>query len=170
MKNLKFIYIILLVSIIFSCKNQEEKNNFPLRYIIDIRGEKDSLIYSEDLESGSYNIVRNRFVFYVEDGKDSVFYSSSLNFESYQALPIEVTLKNEIISVTTNLINPSNFNSNLEKGEKTVHLFIQSVNSNNKMIHENSNIGAHFHYQKHLSEISQQLEQIFKRVQDVVKG
>jgi hypothetical protein len=57
----------------------------------------------------------------------------------------------------------------MEKGEKTLLLFIQSVNSNNKMIDENSNIGAHFHYQKHLSEISPELEQIFKRVQDVVK-
>lgn len=160
-----------LNALLFSCHTKEENgNHFPFRYIVDVRDEKDSLVYSEDLESGSYDVSSKRLVFFVEDGKDSLFYSSLLNFESYESLSIDKSLRDEIISLITELINPSYFNSNLKEGKKTLHLFIQSVHSNNKMLDEDSYIGAYFYYNNQLSEISQQLEHIYKIVQDIIKA
>jgi hypothetical protein len=168
-KYMKYQHLIFAITLIIflSCTSrskEKEDSNYPLRYIIDTRGEKDSIIYNSEVEGGSYNIPKSRFVFYVEDGKDSIFYSSILNFESYQVSYIDKTLKNEIISVVSTLINPSNFNTNLEQGKKTLNIFVQSINSNSKIIGENAHIGGYFHYQKDLSEISQKLDQITKKL------
>lgn len=170
MQNKLGLIFVLILILFLSCTNRLEKKeerNQPLRYIIDTRGEKDSIIYNSEVEGGSYNIPKSRFVFYVEDGKDSIFYSSILNFESYQVSGIDKTLKNEIISVVSTLINPSNFNTTLEQGGKTLNVFVQSINSDSKIIGSNVHIGGYFRYQKDLSEISNKLDQITKKVKKI---